>query len=105
RARAGENVLVILPDSGVKYLSKAFNEDWLREHGLLDSAVRGTVGDLLAWKGREVVTASPRSKVADVVQQMQARGISQVPVVEGDEAIGIVTDSDLVSALCTGGIQ
>ena len=27
--------VLILPDSGVRYLSKTFNEDWMREHNLL----------------------------------------------------------------------
>jgi cystathionine beta-synthase len=29
-------VVVILPDSGRNYLSKIFNDDWMREHGFLD---------------------------------------------------------------------
>jgi cystathionine beta-synthase len=31
-----ELVVVILPDSGRNYLSKIFNDDWMREHGFLD---------------------------------------------------------------------
>jgi cystathionine beta-synthase len=101
-ARPGENVLVILPDCGVKYLSKAWNEDWLRQNGLVDSRLVGTVGDILAWKGREVLTADRRATVNEVARLMRERGISQLPVVEGDEPVGLVTESDLLGALCGG---
>ena len=32
----GKIVVVILPDTGRNYLSKLFNDDWLRDHGLSD---------------------------------------------------------------------
>src|SRR5690606_14816355 len=31
-----ENILVLLPDSAQKYLSKIFNDDWMRENGFLE---------------------------------------------------------------------
>lgn len=34
--RPGDLVVVILPDSGRNYLSKVFNDDWMKEHGFLD---------------------------------------------------------------------
>lgn len=34
----GKNVLVIFPDSGSRYISKAYDDDWMREHGLLEDA-------------------------------------------------------------------
>ena len=34
--RASDLVVVLLPDSGRNYLSKIFNDDWMREHGLLE---------------------------------------------------------------------
>mgnify|MGYP003351768880 FL=1 len=37
RRIAGKNVLVILPDSGNRYLSKVFNDDWMKSAGFLDS--------------------------------------------------------------------
>lgn len=103
-ARAGENVLIILPDSGVKYLSKAYNEDWLRENGLLESTVSGTVGDLIARKGRKILTVGRSTRVLDAVHLMQENGVSQLPVVESGKPVGIVTESDLLHGLCTRAI-
>src|SRR6185437_13595557 len=42
----GKNILVILPDSGNRYLSKAYDDDWIREAGFLDSPSLGTVAEL-----------------------------------------------------------
>ena len=32
---AGKNIVVILPDSGSRYLSKIFNDSWMNQHGFL----------------------------------------------------------------------
>ncbi len=34
---AGKNIVVILPDSGDRYLSKIYNDEWMRKNGFLDS--------------------------------------------------------------------
>ncbi len=31
-----QNIAVILPDSGTRYLSKVFNDEWMKEHGFLE---------------------------------------------------------------------
>jgi len=104
-ARAGENVIIILPDSGVKYLSKAFNDDWLRENGLLEARLQGTVRDVLDRKGGDIITVDHQSPVQDAVHKMQELGISQIPVVDGDEPVGVVTESDLLNGLCSSSIS
>ena len=45
----GQQVLILLPDTGRQYLGKIFNDDWMKENGYLDeSPTFGTVRDLLA---------------------------------------------------------
>ena len=95
-------VVVLLPDSGSRYLSKVFDDDWLRENGFeTTERIHGTVADILATRGsRAVVQASPRATVAEVVELMKAHGISQVPVVdEAGEITGIVAERDLLQHL------
>ncbi len=43
KARPGKDALmvVILPDSGTRYVSKIYNDDWMREHGFLDDESEG----------------------------------------------------------------
>jgi cystathionine beta-synthase len=96
-------ILVFLADAGHKYLSKIFNDDWMRENGFLeDSPGIGTVRDILAGKQAPVI-AHPREKLRDVIDQMKELSISQLPVVDGGKMCGIVAEVDLLRALVSGG--
>jgi cystathionine beta-synthase len=95
-------VLVLLADAGHKYLSKIFNDDWMRENGFLeDSPGLGTVRDLVGK--RALITAGPDAKLREVIGQMKTLGISQLPIIEGGKLRGIVAEVDLLRALATGG--
>ncbi len=96
-------VLVLLADGGHKYLSKIFNDDWMRENGFLEDAPgMGMVRDILQGK-RPLVAARPGASLRDVIDQMKNLGISQLPVMEGGKMRGIVTEVDLLRALVAGG--
>jgi cystathionine beta-synthase len=95
-------VLVLLADAGHKYLSKIFNDDWMRENGFLeDTPGLGTVRDLIGK--RPLITARPDAKLREIIGQMKTLGISQLPVIEGGKLRGIVAEVDLLRALATGG--
>jgi cystathionine beta-synthase len=92
-------VVVILPDSGSRYLSKLFNDDWLREHGFeVDEGPAEKVADLVAALGeRPVITVLPTARVTDVVALMKDNDISQVPVVDAAGAVaGMVAERDVL---------
>lgn len=97
-----ENILVILPDSASKYLSKIFNDDWMRENGFLDESALGSVNHLLKAKSDEIITASPHDRVRDVIARMKAHGISQLPVTEDQRLLGAVAEVDLLRYLVSG---
>ena len=97
-----QNILVLLADSAQKYLSKIFNDNWMRENGFLDDSGLGTVRDLLAGKSSNIVTARPQMCVRDVINTLKALGISQLPVVENDQLLGIVAEVDLLRHLVSG---
>ena len=95
-------VLVLLADAGHKYLSKIFNDDWMRENGFFeDTPGLGTVRDVVGK--RPLVTACPEARLRDVIGQMTTLGISQLPVTEDGKLRGIVAEVDLLRALATGG--
>jgi cystathionine beta-synthase len=97
-----ENILILLPDSAQKYLSKIFNDDWMRENGFLgDEDSLGTVRDLLK-PGHALVTASSTAKVREVIEKLKTTGISQVPIVDGRKLVGIVAEVDLLRHLVSG---
>ena len=101
-----KNIVVILPDSGARYLSKIFDDDWMRENGFLeDDWGDATVADILAEKEdpETVYTASSGETVAEVIERMKQYGISQLPVLDGDEVVGIVNESDVLDHLLGDG--
>ncbi len=102
--RRPSRILVLLADAGHKYLSKIFNDDWMRDNGFLDdSPGLGTVRDVLASREhRPLVTARPSATLRDVIAQMKALGISQLPVVDGGKLRGIVAEVDLLRVLLSG---
>lgn len=99
------HIVTILCDSASRYLSKIFDDEWMREHGFLKAdGVRGTVGDLMARKGRQQLqTATLRSPVREVISTLKVHGISQLPVVDGDRVLGVVNERDLLAYLVAGG--
>lgn len=105
-AYRGKNVLIIIPDSGNRYLSKVYDDDWMREAGFLDRPSMGTVRDLLAQIKPElgkIIMSKQTEKVSDVINQMRDKGISQVPVSDSAGWIkGIATEGQILSALYEG---
>jgi cystathionine beta-synthase len=97
-------IVVIMCDSASRYLSKIFDDEWMRENGFLsDDPLAGTVADLLA--GREpsdVYTATPQDTVREVIARLKNNGISQVPVLEEGKVLGIVSERDLMEHLLGG---
>jgi cystathionine beta-synthase len=95
-------VVTLLPDGGRPYLSKVFNDHWMREHGYMAGGGR-TAGDLLEAKGGDgiLLTVSSHDEVGQALGLMQQHGLSQVPVVsaEDDSAfVGVVSERGLLWA-------
>ena len=102
--KAGQKVLVFLCDGGNKYVSKIFNDDWMRENGFLEEQPGlGTVRDLLGARYRKkIVTVSPASTVKEAIDVLKSQDISQVPVVDAGKLRGIVQEVDLLRHLVSG---
>lgn len=100
-----DQVVIILPDSGSRYLSKVFDDDWMRENGFLEMAwVDFRAYDIHAAKSTEqVITVRPTDLLLDVVGLMKEYNISQVPVTEENGTLrGIVTEIDLLNHMLLG---
>lgn len=100
-------VLVILPDSGNRYLSKVFNDAWMIENSFLDRPVETTIGELLRAlnKKAEVFFADVGDKVETVVARMRDGGISQLPVRRGTALAGVIAETDLLRPLLSGQVR
>lgn len=92
-------VVAILCDTGERYLSKVFNDEWLREHQLVP-AERVTARTLLAAKLRgapELVTVEGTHTARQALNLMGTYNVSQLPVLAGQECIGAVSEAALMA--------
>jgi cystathionine beta-synthase len=93
-------VVVILPDSGSRYLSKVFDDDWMRENGFLEGVWTDIrAGDVQSRKSSDrVYTARADDRLRDVVALMKAHNVSQLPVVDENGRLrGLVSEIDLLN--------
>jgi cystathionine beta-synthase len=96
-------VLVIIPDSSSRYLSKFLNDEWLKDAGLIDRGdTSGVVDDILQKRGGDVISAAPGDALGSVIDRMKKHGISQLPVVEPQRLVGLVSEVQVLNALVKG---
>ncbi len=94
-------VVTFVCDTGNKYLSKAFDEAWLTEQGLLDRPRVGDLRDLIvrrADQGR-VIAVGPGDTINTAYNRMQANDVSQLPVMDGSRIVGLLDEEDLLMAV------
>ena len=92
--------VVILPDSGSRYLSKFYDDKWMREFGFLSMEFGETaLSDLLIAKpDKTLYTAALGDSIRKVVAVMHEYGISQMPVVGADGTlVGLIEEVDLLN--------
>ncbi len=92
--------VVILPDSGSRYLSKFYDDKWMREFGFLSTEFgEMSLGDLLLAKPNKMLwTATLGDSIRKVVTVMHQHGISQMPVVGAEGALaGLLEEVDVLN--------
>lgn len=100
-------VVVLLPDTGMRYLSKVYNDEWMRERGYADAAVQMTAAEVVkakhaAGKVRELVIARPYQTVFHALKTMQDQDISQIPVFEENTPIGTIYEDQILNLALQG---
>jgi cystathionine beta-synthase len=100
-------IVALLPDTGMRYLSKVYNEEWMRERGYVDSSVPITAAEVvnakkLSGKVRELVIVRPYQTVFHALKTMQEQDISQIPVFEEQLPIGTVYEDQILTLALQG---
>ncbi|HEV2519480.1 MAG TPA: pyridoxal-phosphate dependent enzyme [Thermoplasmata archaeon] len=93
---SGGTVLVVLPDSGDRYLSKFYSDEWMREKGLLDDV--GSARGLLTAKSGvpALVSVDPTSRVRDALELLHRYEISSIPVLDGVANVGCAQEDEIL---------
>jgi cystathionine beta-synthase len=105
--KEGDVMVAFLPDSGTRYLSKVFNDGWMREHGYVDAAVALTAADIVRakqknGKPRDLLIARPYQTVFHALHTMQQQDISQLPVFEDTTPIGTIYEDQILNLALEG---
>ena len=93
-----KKVVVFVCDTGNKYLSKMYNDYWMLDNGFLERPVHGDLRDLILrpYAQRDTVVVAPTDSLQVAYQRMKMYDVSQLPVMVGDEIVGIVDESDVL---------
>jgi cystathionine beta-synthase len=93
-------IVVLLPDTGERYLTKMYNDDWMRENRFLVperitnrfvvDAKHGITG---------VISIGPSDTVRKALDLLNQHNISQLPVLEGGKSVGSIEESELMSTV------
>ncbi len=92
-------VVALLPDWGEHYLSKCFDDDWMRENGYLERPRRRSLAEMLRAKegSAKLITVGPETSIRMAVSTITAHDIGQLPIVQNGECVGSVAESDLMA--------
>jgi cystathionine beta-synthase len=99
-------VVVILPDAGSRYLSKFYDDKWMKENSFLETGWSEIpLFDVLAVKPvQELITVHVNDRMTDVIALLKAHDISQVPVLNQDGSLaGLVSEVDLLKHMLENG--
>ncbi|MDT3678495.1 MAG: cystathionine beta-synthase [Burkholderiaceae bacterium] len=91
-------VVSFVCDTGTRYLSKVYNDNWMIDQGLLARENFGDLRDVIGRRYDEgsVVQAQRSDTLRTVFQRMRAADVSQLPVLENGRIVGIVDESDVL---------
>ncbi|GBD31969.1 MAG: cystathionine beta-synthase [Gemmatimonadales bacterium] len=95
----GALVVTVLADTGERYLSKVYSDEWMRENQMLEDQ-RLTLAALLAAKpadAPELVSIAPSGTARQALNLMSTYNVSQLPVIDGTDCIGSVSEGTLAA--------
>jgi cystathionine beta-synthase len=96
----GACVVCIVPDTGERYLSKVYNEEWLRENRLLEPERLSAIEIVMRKDGAPpLIAVAPDTLAREALRLMTEHGISQLPVCDGDDCVGSVPESLLMTRI------
>ncbi len=93
-----KNVVVFVCDTGNKYLSKMYNDYWMLDNGYIETEQFGDLRDLISrpYQSNDTIVMRRNETLGTVYQRMKLYDVSQMPVMDGDDIIGIIDESDVL---------
>ena len=97
-------MVILLPDTGMRYLSKIYNDEWMRDNQYWEAGVRLDAAQILGRKRKvkELLVANPSESLRAVTERMREFAISQIPVFEDDRPIGSLSEENVMQRMIEG---
>jgi cystathionine beta-synthase len=100
-------VVIFIPDAGDRYLSKIYNDDWMRRHQYWEAEWHATAEQVVRWKrkrhpGTRLVTAPPGQSALSALRLLQDNEISQLPVFDEGVCVGTVREDEILNLALRG---
>ncbi len=94
-------VVTLIPDSGARYVSKVFNDDWLIDQGLVRRPEENNLLDLIAhrYDDHTTVVVGPDDLLNTALTRAKLHSISQLPVMKDDKLVGIIDEYDMLQGV------
>ncbi|HJU70629.1 MAG TPA: cystathionine beta-synthase [Paucimonas sp.] len=95
---APKRVVTFVCDTGTRYLSKMYNDNWMIDQGLLKRTSFGDLRDIIGRRFEEgsVISVTPDDTLVTAFSRMRNADISQLPVIDSESIVGIIDESDLL---------
>jgi cystathionine beta-synthase len=96
-----KRVVTFVCDSGMKYLSKMYNDYWMIDQGFLEREVYGNLRDLIVRRhaDRADITARPDDSLLTAYTRMKLYDVSQLPVLDDGTIVGVINETDILLAV------
>ncbi len=94
-------IVAVLPDTGERYLSKLYNDEWMREHRLLEPE-RMTARSMLEGKETDIqplIVVEPEQTGREALDLITGHGISQLPVFQDGRSVGAIAEETLMAQI------
>lgn len=97
-------IVLFIPDTGMRYLSKVYNDEWMRENQYLEAEFRLSAGEIIAMKDRvqDLLFVRPHETLTHALTVMQKKDISQIPVFEESQPVGSLYEEQLMDLALQG---
>ncbi|MCI0751409.1 MAG: cystathionine beta-synthase [Flammeovirgaceae bacterium] len=94
-------MVILLPDHGTRYLAKVYNDQWMKDHGFLESRAFSTARDIIQSRnGKDSLhTVNKSAKVSEAILVMNREGIDQIPVIENGQFVGSISSAGLLEKI------
>lgn len=100
--KKGDQMVILLPDHGTRYLAKVYNDNWMKDHGFLETrSFASTARDIILSRNgkNSLCTIANHAKVSDAIVLMNKEGIDQIPVTEKEHFVGSISTSGLLEKI------